>query len=120
MKKLLSFLGRLLFRPEPTPDPRPMVLEIAHSMRMTPELWKEQGFTLVRTVGPLVIFYNVLIVDGKLVDLTTDEYRELIAARTQWRVTSRVRSSSLSRLRHDDWLRAQSRLPTLRTLRTKR
>ncbi|MGV2865977.1 hypothetical protein, partial [Achromobacter sp. AGC39] len=95
--------------------PRSMVLEIAHSMRTTPELWQEQGFTLVRTVGPLVIFRNVLIVDGKLIDLTTDEFRELIAARTHWRVTTKLRNRSLSRVRQDEWHRAHSRLPTLRT-----
>lgn len=114
MKKLLSALGRLLFRPVPTPDPRPLILEIAHSLRTTPEIWKEQGLTLVRTVGPTVILHHVLIVDGKLIELTTDEYRELIAARTHWRVTNRVRNSSLSRLRHDEWHRVQSRLPKLR------
>ncbi|MCG7326859.1 hypothetical protein [Achromobacter sp. ACRQX] len=114
MKKLLSFLGRLIFKPERTPDPRPMVLEIAHSLRTAPELWKEQGLALVRGVGPLVILHHVLTVDGKLIDLTVDEYRELIAPRTHWRVTSRMRNSSLSRLRHDEWHRTQSRLPRLR------
>ena len=115
MNRLLEFLKGLLLKPQPTPDPRPEILEIAYSLRQEPYAWRQKGDILVRYLNPEVtVGYGGVLIAGKLVSLSTGEYREITAALQHWTAT-RPSPKSLQELRDEEWRAAHTHLPKLRT-----
>ncbi|WP_313065446.1 hypothetical protein [Achromobacter animicus] len=117
MKKLLSFLERLLFKPERTPDPRPEILEIVYSLRHEPYVWRQKGPTLVRDLETWVVVRHDGVSIGRkdlTQTLTADESRELSAALQHWEAYASRRLTNIEEIRDGEWRAAHAHLPKLR------